>query len=341
MPLKADTATGGTIHVEAYSRLHFGLLEIHPGAPHCFGGIGLMVDRPSVRLSACPMGLGASPVASDPCVDWQDPYWKERFEKVYQRYRLRTGGQFARSVQLQLAPSPHIGLGSGTQFACAASAILNAKIGFHDERSKMHDASVTIDSGRGLRSHIGLNGFLSGQMLVDRGEPATGGAWSTPRTQVASFPESWRLVLLYEDVYQGDFGDTEQSIFDACSKNENVHRQQMMKLIEHQILPSVGRSDFDQASHSIGMYGELAGGIFAPALGDAYRSPRIRYWVDRFRSMGFYGTGQSSWGPVVFVIVQDEPQARWLTDKVQSDLLPGGWIDVTKVAGPAKIHAAG
>ncbi|MFM7930105.1 MAG: hypothetical protein ACKO9Q_20550, partial [Pirellula sp.] len=51
MPHKTDISPHVGRLVEAYSRLHFGLLEIHPGAPHCFGGIGLMVDKPSVCLS--------------------------------------------------------------------------------------------------------------------------------------------------------------------------------------------------------------------------------------------------------------------------------------------------
>jgi beta-ribofuranosylaminobenzene 5'-phosphate synthase len=200
------------------------------------------------------------------------------------------------------------------------------------------DETWTVDSGRGLRSHIGLHGFLSGQMVVDQGIEPAGTPESSRRTLVEPFPESWRVVLIYEDVYQGDFGENEQSIFDACSKKQNPHRERMLELIERQILPSVRIEDFQGSCQAIGLYGELAGGVFAQAVGDVYRSPRIRYWVDRFRLMGFAGTGQSSWGPVVFVLTQDQQQAQWLVEKIVPDLLEGGWASITKVAGPARIE---
>ncbi len=332
--------------VEAYSRLHFGLLEIHPQAPHCFGGIGLMIDRPSVRLSMTMSRSweeGSTTGRQDLSLDWQDSYWKRRFIDVYDRFQKRHGTVPLGRIELEKAPVPHVGLGSGTQFACAASAILNAlNLDSPNSASLMdrgrHLQDILIDSGRGLRSHIGLHGFLHGQMIVDQGKLSLSDSVDTPRTHLQSFPDQWRVVLVCEDVYQGDWGDNEQSIFDFCSKRENPNRARMLELIDQQILPCLQNSDYPGASHAIGLYGELAGEIFAPAVGDAYRSPRIRYWVDRFRSLGFRGVGQSSWGPVVFVIVQDDQQARWLLDKIKVDMIDGSWTDVCAKAGPAKIQ---
>jgi predicted sugar kinase len=111
----------------------------------------------------------------------------------------------------------------------------------------------------------------------------------------------------------------------------------MLELISEQIVPAVGSEDLPAFAEAIGRYGELAGGIFSRAVGDAYRTPRIRYWVDRLRALGFEGVGQSSWGPVVFVMVQDDQQAQWLLDRIRPDLLARGWAGATKVAGPASI----
>ena len=160
MPHKTDPPSDGCSLVEAYSRLHFGLLEIHPSAPSCFGGIGLMVDKPSVRLSSRTIDPGDQrETRAEPCSNWEDPYWKERFLKVYRRFSLRTQTAEPPIVELALAPVPHIGLGSGTQFACAASALLNLSEN-PDKPANWQDASWTLDAGRGLRSHIGLHGFL-------------------------------------------------------------------------------------------------------------------------------------------------------------------------------------
>lgn len=197
---------------------------------------------------------------------------------------------------------------------------------------------MLADSGRGLRSHIGLHGFLHGQMLVDQGQASLNESLGfSHRIRGQSFPQQWSIVLIYEDVYLGDFGEHEQSIFDACSKQENPNRQRMLDLIDQEIVPSVEAQDFPLASQAVGLYGELAGEIFRPALGDAYRSPRIRYWVDRLRGIGIQGVGQSSWGPVVFAIVEDQHQAEWLVEKIGPDLTRGGWTYVAKAAGPAKL----
>lgn len=328
--------------VEAYSRLHFGLLEIHPEAPHCFGGIGLMIDKPSVRLTLRWKQEKGLPDSGPLVSGWADRYWQDRFEKVYGQYRARTGSSVSGVLELTRAPSAHIGLGSGTQFACAVSAILNSSASMAGLNEYSAGESLLIDSGRGLRSHIGLHGFLHGHLLVDQGQGASQRPpVETSRIRLQSFPQDWRIILIYEDVYLGDFGEDEQAIFDACSKRENPRREQMLELIEQQILPCLQDDDFQGASQAIGNYGELAGEIFRPAVGDAYRSRRIRYWVDTIRGMGIQGVGQSSWGPVVFALVQDDPQAHWLVDRIKSELLPGGWTYVAKVAGPARIEPMG
>jgi beta-ribofuranosylaminobenzene 5'-phosphate synthase len=315
--------------VEAFSRLHFGLLEIHPQAPHCFGGIGLMVDKPSVRLGltrSLEPRLGS---IQDPCFDWTDAHWKDRFLRVYSKWQSRTARACASSVELHFAPLPHVGLGSGTQFACAAAALLNRSMDSNPDNGQL-DESWLVDSGRGLRSHIGLRGFLHGGLILDRGDS---------RAAVHTFPLQWRVVLLHESNYQGDFGESEQAIFDRCSERPNPNLRRMLELIEQQILPAVSRVDYQAACEGFGRYGELAGEIFRPAVGDAYRSSRIRFWVDRLRGLGFQGVGQSSWGPVVFAIARDEHQAAWLVKTIGRDMHSGGWTYVAKVAGPASMES--
>ncbi|MFN7796554.1 MAG: hypothetical protein ACK5Q3_13430, partial [Planctomycetota bacterium] len=241
-------------------------------------------------------------------------------------------------VTLRQAPTPHIGLGSGTQFACAASALLNSLQDGNQAPENRGSNLWTVDSGRGLRSHIGLHGFLHGGLIVDLGQSSELSHLDPERTRSHSFPIQWQVVLLHEPIYQGDSGASEQAIFDHCSAYENPNRERMLELIQQQILPAISDEDFPQATRAIGQYGELAGNVFSSAVGDAYRTPRIRHWIDRFRSMGLEGVGQSSWGPVVFVMVQDADEASWLVDKIRPEVKEDGWVCATRVAGPARIE---
>ena len=112
----------------------------------------------------------------------------------------------------------------------------------------------------------------------------------------------------------------------------------MLDLIEKAILPGLQGKDWNATAWAIGRYGELAGEIFRPIQGDAYRTPRIRFLIDLFRSHGFHGCGQSSWGPTIFAIAQDPEQAAWLVNKVSLELEPGATIEIAQPAGPAQIE---
>ena len=111
----------------------------------------------------------------------------------------------------------------------------------------------------------------------------------------------------------------------------------MIQLALSEVLPGAQTQDWHRFSQAIGRYGECAGEVFRSVQGDVYRSERIRFWVDTIRSLGIYGVGQSSWGPVVFAILPDDDQAQWLKAHLERHLQPQGWIRIASPAGPASI----
>ena len=74
-------------------------------------------------------------------------------------------------------------------------------------------------------------------------------------------------------------------------------------------------------------FGRRAGLCYAAVQGGPYGSPRVEMLVERIRSFGVAGVGQSSWGPTIYATCRDQTEADWLIDQ-----LTGGdacWMNAT------------
>lgn len=319
--------------IVAHSRLHFGLVEIRSGAPFCFGGLGMMVSFPSVCLEAYQGGVSRGAGVEVPS---EPAYWRDRFLGVLSSVQALLPGLIDRGIDVRwpILPEPHVGFGSGTQFSCAVVRMLMDVAG-ESQTARSFDREVFFRLmhlvGRGKRSQVGLRGFLDGGLIFDAG----GGGERV--TQAYDFPEDWRVLALWEPEYAGDSGQAEQDLFNACSHRENPYRDEMIGLIGDGLLPGITSGDWERFSCALGRYGECAGEVFRLVQGDVYRSSRIRFWVDKIRSLGVLGVGQSSWGPVVYAILPDAQRAEWLLGELQPHLQARGWIKIGRGAGPAEV----
>jgi beta-ribofuranosylaminobenzene 5'-phosphate synthase len=331
--------------VRAYSRLHFGLMEICPGHPHCYGGVGMMIDSPCMivqgRLSHAKNDRIQDRGNSEARIEVSgDTYWTERTQRAVSSWlaHASTPKLPLESFCVVLPPQPHVGLGSGTQWACSVVGLLQLAHSIDhlplDEesiwRNLFPDAgSLAVLAGRGLRSHIGTEGFRCGGWIVDWGQS------EQDRTQTLSFPEHWRIVTLCDSAYEGESGPAEAKIFERCSHQPNSHRPEMVRLIQQEMIPSILDADWPTASQAIGRYGALAGQIFEPLQGGVYRSPSIAACVAAMQELGIHGVGQSSWGPTVFALAQDEEQANWIAERMRTRSSGNGKIQISNVAPPA------
>lgn len=329
------------IEVRAFSRLHFGLLEISPGQPHCYGGVGMMIDSPSMTVQAV---IGSANDRHAVRVEG-DAYWSERTRRALDAWQSQNPGTpiDVQSIRIVSPPEPHIGLGSGTQWACSIAGLLQlARIaqtpsdglghaGLQDARWRdlfPSAQSLAKQAGRGLRSHIGAEGFRSGGGIVDwgHGEPC----------QALAFPSEWRMVTLCDRSYQGESGLSEAKIFARCETHPNPHREEMIRLIRDEMVPALDARDWTTASHAIGRYGEWAGKIFEPLQGGIYRSPAIAQCIAHLRALGMHGVGQSSWGPTVFALASDAAHAAWIVDAMQQHIATATEVRITRTANAAR-----
>jgi beta-ribofuranosylaminobenzene 5'-phosphate synthase len=291
--------------ITAPSRLHFGLWSLGNGGLRRFGGVGAMVQRPALRLTA---SLAEHFSATGPGADL--------ISKYARRWASFHNGELPKCrVSIDQAIPPHAGLGSGTQLALAMGATLNAFVGLPSQTPQ----ELALSVGRGLRSAVGTYGFAFGGLIVEQGklpdEPIS------PLDCRLDLPDDWRFVLVRTRGQTGLAGRDEAEAFAVLAAVPSRVTEELIAQTRDCLVPAAATADFQAFAKSLYHYGHQAGQIFAARQGGPYNGPVIAALVGQIRSLGFEGVGQSSWGPTVFVATESEAEARLLVAELrrQSD----------------------
>lgn len=316
------------IVVTAPARLHFGLLSFgQPGARQ-FGGVGAMVSPPTLRLT---FQAANTFQAAGPLAERVAAFAETLF------HSLTAGGHAALAADMQRCRieveqplTSHVGLGSGTQLALSVAAGLHAFCGMPIPPAGCLSKLV----GRAGRSAIGTYGFEQGGMLLEGGKLAR--EENSPLVARSALPEWWRFVLLRPATTLGLSGQQEQGAFDRLPPVPPETTDRLCRVATEQLFPAAEQHQFATFSAALYEYGLLAGSCFAEAQGGAFNGPVVTQLIERIRSLGIVGVGQSSWGPTVFALTEDNNQAVALAARLEAaSNLP---ISIT-IAAPAN-HGA-
>lgn len=307
------------VEVTAPSRLHFGLFSFGNPAVRQFGGVGVMIDQPGLRLRI---------TSAENCA--VDGPLANRARSVLDRL-AREGHAPPCRIEIITAPAEHQGLGTGTQLALAISAGIQRFAG-----GPLLDApSLAARAQRGLRSAVGTYGFLLGGMLVDDGK-LPGQAFADLRGRVA-LPKAWRFVLVCPRHEQGLSGANERQAFADLPAVPEATTRLLRRLAIEELVPAGQAADFARFSEAVFEYGYQAGLCFAPRQGGPFASRWIADCVARLRDWGIRGVGQSSWGPTVFALMPDEYAATDLVERLHREVEAATFLTIAK---PANAGAA-
>lgn len=294
----------------APSRLHFGLLSFGRTDRPQYGGLGVMVERPGLRLE-----VRRSPEFATRGVA------QSRLEAFAQMWQQATQDDLP-PVELRLAQAPaqHIGLGTGTQLGLTVAAALFAA----STRPVPSASELAVMVGRAKRSSVGTYGFDRGGLIYELGK--------TLRDQVGQLaahlqlPQAWRITLLTPARGAADEGLSGSAELQAFRKLPEVPvavTERLMTLAEEAILPAARNQDLAAFGEAVYEYGVTAGGCFAEAQGGSFATPQLATWVDAIRALGVAGVGQSSWGPTLFAFHENEARAEQFVAWCRREL-PGG-----------------
>lgn len=299
------------VTIQTGARLHFGLLAHRPSSGRHFGGIGLMLDSPGVQLTA--VSAKCDEVQAPPSV-------RERIERIIADYRNSASKDDAIvrcRIEVHQTIPAHQGLGSGTQLELAVGSALEILAGDREFDWDVCPDLLASRLGRGTRSALGIWGFSVGGFLVEGGKKSLHDI--SPLVAWHFFPYEWRMVLITPPHETGICGAEERAAFHDLPGMPEELTNRLCRIVLMDLLPAVMDGDFGDVSESLYEYGQLVGGYFAPVQGGRFASRQMEQLAKILRSRGHLGVGQSSWGPMMFVLKESQSAAEDLVRELKQD----------------------
>jgi len=307
------------INVVSPSRLHLTLIDLNAEIGRVDGGVGITLESPSLEISASEADtvevVGSSLLAG-------------RMLKAAKA--VLPEGKGIRILIKRDLPD-HVGLGSGTQAALSVAAAINEIYGLG---KSVRELAVAV--GRGGTSGIGVAAFENGGFIVDgghkfkdKGSFSPSAASRMPPGPVLfrrAFPD-WNIVLAIPNT-KGVHDAEEVDIFKKVCPIPLAEVQEISHVILMQMLPALIEEDIDSFGRAVNHF-QTAG--FKKREVELQPKPvldAMKFMQDN----GASGSGVSSFGPVVYGIVESSGDARKLQKEVQRmlDESLGGDVLLTK-----------
>lgn len=286
--------------VETGARLHFGFQNLSLAHERLYGGIGVGLETPTVRVEATPADE----------IHCEDDACRSYLPAIVDA--LDVDGA---TVTVHDQYGRHVGLGSGTQLVLASLvAIASADDIDIDPRE------VAPQLGRGGRSGVGVATFETGGFVVDAGHrtarfttrPPDPGEWTVPpavgRWQL---PADWRFVLVRpertEPISDEDEDDRMRTVVERADPGI---ADDIATLLSRRLLPAVVEQDVAAFGAAVARLGRLNGAWYADEQGGVYRPPAGRLVEILDESPAIFGSGQSSWGSTVYGVTTTEREDK-------------------------------
>ena len=234
--------------------------------------------------------------------------------QIARKWFLRFGGELSGrwetleelplELQIETASPRHSGLGSGTQLAMSTGLALQQFFGLPTPKPD----ELAIGLGRATRSAIGSYGCFEGGLIVDRGKTDVESV--SPIDLRMDFPEHWPIAIVrivddgrkLDSSLEGLHGGAEREAFEKIPSTTTQQLDQMRELVTERLVPGVLESSYQKFADAVYEFGRRSGEYFSSIQGGPYASKTIADVIRTVHDSGVHATGQTSWGPSVFVV---------------------------------------
>ncbi len=299
-----------TVRVEAPARLHWGMFDISGSLGRRFGGLGVAIIRPSVILeaTACDKLTAQGPDA-------------DRAIEFARRYLDAIGLEAGVRLNIEQAIPNHVGLGSGTKLALAVAQALAT---LYDQSTDPLMLAQAV--GRGKRSAVGLWTFAQGGLVVEGGRKPDENV-PAPLLMRYPMPATWYCVVAIPDQFIGLSGQAEVTAFEQIGPTGD-QAAKITHLTLMSLLPALVEGELVEFGRALTEIEELVGECFSPVQGGNFGNSRLAELVQALLDWGAAGAGQSSWGPAIYGLIDDEEQGHQLVERARELLAGHGRVEL-------------
>lgn len=294
------------IKITTPCRLHLTLIDMNAEIGRVDGGAGLTLSSPNIRITA--------EKAEETRIDGLQGF-ADRMKRAAEA--LLPEGEGVKIDVEELIPA-HVGFGSGTQSSLAAAAAVNKLYGLG---KSVRELAFAVK--RGGTSGIGVTAFEKGGFIVDgghrfrdKGAFMPSAASKVPPGPVLfreDFPE-WDIVVAIPDE-KGVHDQEEINLFKEFCPLPIGEVREVAHVVLMQMMPAVIEQDIESFGAAVN---------HVQTVGFNKRESLI--WPDFVKNVATfmrsrsYGTGVSSFGPVVYSFVDNKAEGRQLQVEVQKML---------------------
>lgn len=288
------------VRVAAPARIHLGVLDLRRDEGRYFGGMGVALSEPRVRVELRPAGgLSVQGPASD------------FVERVAARHLRDAAGPDGARIRVVETIPRHAGLGSGTQLALAVGRGLDLLHGIDRPPEEL-----ARRLGRGERSAVGTWTFARGGFVLEGGV-ASGGEVA-PLLCRFDVPERWRVVLVRPSAPPGLSGDAEEEAFEELPPPDPETVGRVAHAVLMELLPAVATGDLEAFGRAARRVERATGDAFRSAQGGSrFAHEEVEEAVEALERLGAVGAGQSSWGPTVYGFVEGRGAAGRVVEELR------------------------
>jgi len=277
------------VEVEAPARLHLGLLELGGRFGTLYGGLGVAVKPPALKIS----------VERSEGLEVVGPY-AEAVREVVERMSRLFSLDVEACIKVYEAIPAHRGFGSTTQLTLAVATAL----------SKLYRLETPVEKlasllGRRRISNVGTAVFKGGGFVLDL--PRKQGTDAYTVFHQRPFPEDWAFAIAYPEETHGPDERAEEALFAQLKPMRLEDSERLSHIVLCKLLPNLVCEDVVGFGEALTEIQRILGNYFSEVQGGVFHSHEA---VELLVELGAKGVGQSSWGPAAYGLFPTRREAE-------------------------------